>query len=103
MLQIFKKFRPNVFEKFVKKVKPKFIIHAAAISRPMDLHEKKITNVVHLKSDKQDIDEFELKKILAVDSNFNIKDFHSTVLDHGNPPLFIVEELVDKMIEEALN
>ena len=35
--------------------------------------------------------------------NFNIKDFHSTVLDHGNPPLFIVEELVDKMIEEALN
>ena len=40
-------------------------------------HEKKITNVVHLKSDKQDIDEFELKKILAIDSNFNIKDFLS--------------------------
>ena len=34
---------------------------------------------------------------------FNIKDFHSTVLDHGNPPLFIVEELVNKMIEETLN
>ena len=34
---------------------------------------------------------------------FNIKDFHSAVLDHGNPPLFIVEELVDEMIEEALN
>ena len=32
---------------------------------------------------------------------FNIKDFHSAVLDHGNPPLFIVEEMVDKMIEEA--
>ena len=32
---------------------------------------------------------------------FNIKDFHSAVLDHGNPPLFIVEEIVNKMIEEA--
>ena len=29
---------------------------------------------------------------------FNIKDFHSAVLDHGNPPLFIVEEMVN-MIE----
>ena len=34
---------------------------------------------------------------------FNIKDFHSAVLDHGNPPLFIVEEMVEKMIEDALN
>jgi len=33
---------------------------------------------------------------------FNIKDFHSAVLDHGNPPLFIVEEMVEKMIEETL-
>ena len=32
---------------------------------------------------------------------FNIKDFHSAVLDHGNPPLFIVEEMVNKMIEKA--
>ena len=34
---------------------------------------------------------------------FDIKDFHSAVLDHGNPPLFIVEEMVDKMIEESLD
>jgi len=34
---------------------------------------------------------------------FNIKDFHSAVLDHGNPPLFIVEEMVEKMIKDALN
>ena len=34
---------------------------------------------------------------------FNIKDFHSAVLDHGNPPLFIVEEIVEKMIEETLS
>jgi uncharacterized protein (DUF885 family) len=34
---------------------------------------------------------------------FSIKDFHSAVLDHGNPPLFIVEEMVEKMIGEALN
>ena len=32
---------------------------------------------------------------------FNIKDFHSAVLDHGNPPLFIVEKMVDKMIKDA--
>ena len=32
---------------------------------------------------------------------FNIKDFHSAVLDHGNPPLFVVEKMVNKMIEEA--
>ena len=29
-------------------------------------HEKKVTNVVHLKSDKKDIDELELKKILTI-------------------------------------
>ena len=40
-------------------------------------HEKKMTNVVPLKSDKQDIDDFELKKILTIDSNFNTKDFLS--------------------------
>ena len=34
-------------EKFVKKVKPKFIIHAAAISRPMELHEKNIINSIN--------------------------------------------------------
>jgi len=32
---------------------------------------------------------------------FNIRDFHSAVLDHGEPPLFIVEELVDEMISNA--
>ncbi len=34
---------------------------------------------------------------------FNIKDFHSAVLDHGNPPLFIVEKMVNKMIRDAKN
>ena len=34
-------------EKFIKKIKPKFIIHAAAISRPMDLHEKKIEKSIN--------------------------------------------------------
>ena len=37
----------------------------------------------------------------ALGDKFNIKDFHSAVLDHGNPHLFIVEEMVDKMIEES--
>ena len=29
---------------------------------------------------------------------YDIRDFHSAVLDHGEPPLFIVEELVNQMI-----
>ena len=38
-------------EKFIRNVKPKFIIHTAAISRPMNLHEKKVeksitTNII---------------------------------------------------------
>ena len=34
-------------EKFVKKIKPKLIIHAAAISRPMELHEKNIIKSIN--------------------------------------------------------
>ena len=38
-------------ERLIKKIKPKIIIHAAAVSRPMDLHEKDIqksisTNII---------------------------------------------------------
>ena len=33
--------------------------------------------------------------------SFDIRDFHSAVLDHGEPPLFIVEELVNEMISDA--
>ena len=40
-------------------------------------HEKKLTNVVPLKSDKKDLDELELKKILTVDPNFDVKNFLS--------------------------
>ena len=41
----------NKMEKFINKIKPKFIIHAAAVSRPMYLHEKNIqksisTNII---------------------------------------------------------
>ena len=38
----------------------------------------------------------------ALGDNFNIKDFHSAVLDYGNPPLFIVEQMVDEMIAKGL-
>ena len=43
------------------------------------------------------------KAMQELGNEFNIKDFHSAVLDHGNPPLFIVEEMVNKMIEDAKN
>ena len=32
--------------------------------------------------------------------SFDIKDFHSAVLDQGQPPLFIVEDLVGKMLRK---
>ena len=37
----------------------------------------------------------------ALGEKFNIKDFHSALLDHGSPPLFIVEEKVNDMISNA--
>ena len=43
------------------------------------------------------------KAMKELGDKFNIKDFHSAVLDHGNPPLFVVEEMVENMIKEALN
>ena len=33
-------------EKIIKRIRPKFIIHAAAISRPMELHEKKVAKSI---------------------------------------------------------
>ena len=30
---------------------------------------------------------------------FDIRDFHSTVLDHGSPPLFIVEDLIKESLK----
>ena len=41
------------------------------------------------------------KAMTELGDKFSIKDFHSAVLDHGNPPLFIVEEMVENMIKEA--
>ena len=34
-------------EKFIKKIKPKIIVHTAAVSRPMKLHEKKIEKSIN--------------------------------------------------------
>ena len=34
-------------EKFIKKIRPKIIIHAAAISKPMELHEKNIIKSIN--------------------------------------------------------
>ena len=41
------------------------------------------------------------KAINALGSKFDIKKFHSAVLDHGIPPLFIVEQKIDAMIKES--
>ena len=42
------------------------------------------------------------KAMSDLGSKFDIKKFHSAVLDHGIPPLFIVEQKIDEMIEESL-
>jgi uncharacterized protein (DUF885 family) len=31
---------------------------------------------------------------------FDLREFHSLVLGHGEPPLFIVEELIDRYIDQ---
>jgi uncharacterized protein (DUF885 family) len=43
------------------------------------------------------------KAMNALGDMFDIKDFHAAVLDHGNPPLFIVEQKIDEMIAKSLN
>ena len=42
------------------------------------------------------------KAIKALGDKFDIRDFHSAVLDYGNPPLFIVEQKVNEMISKSL-
>ena len=42
-----------------------------------------------------------VEKVKMAREKFNIKDFHSALLDHGSPPLFIVEEKVNDMINNA--
>ena len=37
----------NSIKKYLKKVKPAYLIHAAAISRPMEIHEKNITKSIN--------------------------------------------------------
>jgi uncharacterized protein (DUF885 family) len=34
----------------------------------------------------------------ALGDRFSIQDFHSLILDHGEPPLFVLEKLVDEWI-----
>ena len=46
--------------------------------------------------------ELRAKAMNALGDRFNIKDFHSAVLDNGNPPLFIVEQMIDEMIAKGL-
>ena len=38
----------------------------------------------------------------ALGADFSLRDFHSAVLGHGEPSLFVVEELVDRYIEGRL-
>ena len=37
----------NSIKKYLKKVKPGYLIHTAALSRPMDIHEKNITKSIN--------------------------------------------------------
>ena len=51
---------------YIKKIKPKFLIHAAALSRPMSIHDKKINNSI-------DINIMGTSNIVKICSRFKIK------------------------------
>ena len=38
----------NSIERYLKKIKPKFVLHAAGLSRPMNIHDKKISKSIDL-------------------------------------------------------
>ncbi len=38
----------NCIKKYLKKTKPKYVIHAAALSRPMNIHDKEISKSIDL-------------------------------------------------------
>ena len=40
--------KPETIEKYLKKIKPKYFIHAAALSRPMKIHETQISKSIDL-------------------------------------------------------
>ena len=63
-------------------------------------HDKQFTNVVPIKSDKININELELKKILNIDPNFNINDFLS-----GSTNFFkmVLESFVSGNLENIKN
>ena len=46
--------------------------------------------------------ELRKKAMDSLGDKFDIRDFHSAVLDNGNPPLFIVEQMIDEMIAKSL-
>jgi dTDP-4-dehydrorhamnose reductase len=53
-------------QKYIKKHKPKYLIHCAALSRPMDIHEKKISKSI-------DINIIGTANIVKICSEYNIK------------------------------
>jgi len=63
-------------------------------------HDKQFTNVVSIKSDKININELELKKILNIDPNFNVNDFLS-----GSTNFFkmVLESFVSGNLENIKN
>tara|TARA_B100001029_G_scaffold178595_1_gene185733 strand:- start:1242 stop:1949 length:708 start_codon:yes stop_codon:yes gene_type:complete len=56
----------NSIENYIKKIKPKIMIHAAGLSRPMDIHEKNIKNSI-------DLNIIGTCNVVKVCSKYNIK------------------------------
>ena len=56
----------NSIRKYVKKVKPKYLLHCAALSRPMNIHDKFITKSI-------DVNIIGTSNIVKVCYEFNIK------------------------------
>ena len=58
--------KTSSIEKYIKKHKPKYLIHCAALSRPMDIHDKEISKSIN-------INIIGTANIVKVCNQFNIK------------------------------
>ena len=71
----------NSIKKYLKKYKPQYLIHAAALSRPMDIHDKQVSKSI-------DLNIIGTANIVKVCSDLKIK------LIYFSTGMFMKEELV---------
>ena len=74
-------------EKYFKKIRPKYVLHAAALSRPMDIHNKKISKSI-------DLNIIGTANIVKVCELILEKSLHAIILEYVNG--FELQYLIQK-------